>query len=453
MITTNLTIYRVPAHLILAFTYSLICLTSCRPSFSDVDCNTLLGLHNTFIANDTHGESARANDTNILIDYSGSMHKPIAEAIDVMYHIQNILKGNSCQYYRVGETKPKPIDINSQENELAAIASYNESRSLLDQALELIVEHPYEQSVLISDFELDAGQRQVVITPSEKLSVQTSIEFSAWAKPYFHKWITAGNQIDFFIVNFQQDNKTKHLYFAVFTPLSWVDNDNAIYKRMLSFDRTDMHHVSFSTSGLIIITTHEGKGFEDAPNYTEPLNYCAGIDFESYTIYAQSLKEYAMTSEDSMLLDGIKIKNSISGLSVLGLELKAQEVTDVIQERNRLRSIGDTTQADQELLPLETTADIWKALLLENGEVKIVFKSKMDGLSAIPQGDWIKIELYPIYSNFKLSEDQRNWLTWQSGGSQAFVVPALCNSIEEAMAEVYFEKPNKPLYTFYLHFQ
>lgn len=109
-------------------------------------------------------------------------------------------------------------------NRIISQDSYNNTSAPLEKALQRIVKEG-RPAFLITDFEEYENSQ---------------IQLEAWAKKYFIDWINKGNSIIFYVMDYEENGKQKHLYFTVFDGGQYAllkDVEDALAGRANNFTR------------------------------------------------------------------------------------------------------------------------------------------------------------------------------------------------------------------------
>lgn len=116
------------------------------------------------------------------------------------------LKISSAKFFVVGE---KSLDLIAgiSEKDLFArvtnVKNYNRNYAALDNALNQIV-NDKKRAVFVTDGELfskDGGESEL-----------------PWARDGFAKWLKDGNKLSFYVTDFVEKGKKKHVFYMIFTP-------------------------------------------------------------------------------------------------------------------------------------------------------------------------------------------------------------------------------------------
>ena len=202
--------------------------------------------------------------------------------------------------------------------------SYTKQYAPIENTLEKIV-NENRSALLITDFEEYTG----------------TIQKSAFATPYFNKWLEAGNEITFYITDYKEGNKDKHLYYIIFdSPKRELLKDfkdgltgkPENYKTfLLSADAFDLttEYLSVTKGG----NYHDSQGDDNVTVVNEK------GDEESFAIFDGLFAEYyplgatwkdVVSNASSFTEEGVPAKDKFLHLfSKLFLDLSHQDSYDI----------------------------------------------------------------------------------------------------------------------------
>lgn len=116
--------------------------------------------------------------------------------------IVNQMKDHGTEFFSLANNKLEPLEGNSEEifNKILNPASYRNHAAPIRAALDSII---------------DSNRPALLVTDYEEYDGKT-IHKSAYARPYFTKWLKAGNDITFLIIDYNERGKAKKIYFTIF---------------------------------------------------------------------------------------------------------------------------------------------------------------------------------------------------------------------------------------------
>ena len=144
---------------------------------------------------------------NAYFDFSDGMQLAYADADtkEVLKGVVNKLVGVSDKFdmYSLADDSIvslpfKPTDL---YNSIISSASYNHQNAPIEKTLKKIVEE---------------GRSALMVTDFEEYTTDKVVQHSAFATPYFDKWLSQGKDITFFVTDYVENGKNKHLYYIVF---------------------------------------------------------------------------------------------------------------------------------------------------------------------------------------------------------------------------------------------
>lgn len=183
---------------------------------------------------------------------------------------------NSTKFYVVGEKSMDRIDDMSQTALFARVTNpknYNRNYAALDSALNKIVAEK---------------KRAVFVTDGELFTKNSGESEMPWARNGFAQWLKAGNKLSFFVTDFIENKKKKHVFYMIFTPASEVGSAVEVAATLeyalksnpgLRYDVFHFQNNSFSLK----------KGF-DGKN---PGSFDMDLAVEGYAFNAKNNWEYA----------------------------------------------------------------------------------------------------------------------------------------------------------------
>ncbi len=291
-------------------------------------------------------------DFSIYLDYSSGMKIAFSdENSKKMYELFiNSLKISQVDLYEVSKGEINPIK-NLEKSALYEKVKNHElfvnNYAPLDKAVDQIVKKNAE-SVFITDGELydrELGERD-----------------DPWAREAFGKWLKAGNTIEFFITNFIEGGKQKHVFFMFFIPNhkayenKGIANDFKYYlENSLEAKKITYEHLSFSNSDFNLIQDYETEKSGGAnPNAgldeTNYINKGDELHFEyhEYMTDWDDMRKYIFNISDDMgnpkkggdpLISKLYFEqNSLEFFDIKELGLK---VYDARRDFNRLKKMKE----------------------------------------------------------------------------------------------------------------
>lgn len=157
-----------------------------------------------YVKEDIPLEEALPEKFDSYIDFSdGMQYAYVDQSIkNNLQGVVNKLTKNS-EFFSLanGEITPMgKMESTKIYNQIIDADSYSLQSAPLEKALDSIVKNG-RPAFMVTDFEEYNGGR---------------IQQENYAKDYFIKWLNEGNDITFYIMNFNENGKNKHLYFVVF---------------------------------------------------------------------------------------------------------------------------------------------------------------------------------------------------------------------------------------------
>ena len=236
--------------------------------------------------------------------------------------------------------------------------SYKKQNAPIEKTLEKIVGEG-KSALLITDFEEYTGV----------------MEKSAFATPYFKKWLEAGKDITFFVTDYLENGKDKHLYYIVF--------DNPLHKLVKLIEDgmqgKPQNYKKFllSTTSYVVVTDYpaeiKGGSYRDSKgndNVTaviedgdgesfaklDSLNaeyYPLGVNWQDIVVNAKSLMEEGVPAEDkfSHLFSNLYLDISkLDSYTIKSLDLKVynieKDLASYTMNQEALMSKGTENEAN-----------------------------------------------------------------------------------------------------------
>lgn len=219
-----------------------------------------------------------ADRFRIYVDFSGSMQYAFAdEATEQLYTLFiNSLKISSVDFFEVNKDEIRKIeglDKSDLYKQIKDTRKFTGVNAPLNKTLQEIV-NQVEEAVFITDGELwKDGERD-----------------DPWAREEFARWLKAGHRIDFFITDYMEKGKEKHLFFMFFVPKHQVRNKESITAQFLYYLENSLEvkaltydYFSFSATDFQLVQDYETATSGGANEYLE-------LDAESYVNAADTYK-------------------------------------------------------------------------------------------------------------------------------------------------------------------
>lgn len=430
----------------------LIVCVSCGPGITENTCKNLQEYTSKYLPELTKTNNTVSRDIHIFIDYSMSMQELLTDAIVHLEDLKAIIEGRKASFYRMGASNPVKISMANVQNEVRNLENYNETRTLLDKSLESIVSKTNQQSVFVSDFEMDQGYTRPVTIEGENR--ETSLVLDAWAKVSFKKWLLAGNQIDFFIKPYND----RKLFIVFFTPQSSLKDNNAILNRFLASGNSNkLNRLTFSLNHFFVTSRYKNsvKGFPEDYPYFDEESFCQNGYYESYSLVRGSFIDYIksdkIADEDKVFLRKKFLHKESNNQLDIQLNVSCYDLTENINNWNALKTqaeLDDKAPITFNHKENKTLPNIFQLKKLPNNELGIAFNPGLDP-SEIDAENTILVKVQATKFTLKTSDASRNLLTWitRDGG---FKVQVLYKSIYEAVNEAVINSKNKLLYAYIL---
>ncbi|MCF0224945.1 MAG: hypothetical protein HUK20_11810 [Fibrobacter sp.] len=150
--------------------------------------------------------------------------------------------------------------------------SYNKIYAPLDKALDQIV---------------SAGKRAIFITDGELYNKAVGESDRPWAREGFAKWLSAGNKLSFYVTNYVEEKKEKHVFYMVFTPKDDINTEKDITTRL------DVSLKQMSLDSLAFVSFHfNNNSYYLEKRYPTPKEGGVAEELEKY-------ENYHINSEDN----------------------------------------------------------------------------------------------------------------------------------------------------------
>lgn len=143
---------------------------------------------------------------SVYVDFSDGMNAAYGTGLsqDVLRRVINVFTGanNQASFFSLANDEITPLDLPQTEvyNAIMSGKNYDKPRAPIEKTLKEIVEKK-QSCLLITDFEEYNG---------------AVIQQQNYAKDYFIEWLSSGNDIVFYKIDYKEKAKDKKLYFVVF---------------------------------------------------------------------------------------------------------------------------------------------------------------------------------------------------------------------------------------------
>lgn len=162
----------------------------------------------SFVAEQHTQPEAMPEGAAMYVDFSDGMHSAYADG-SIKGNLQSIVNKMTRQqggtdFYSMASNEVKPLEMNDDPtkifNYIMDPKSYNNTAAPIEKTLAQIVEQG-KPAFIVSDFEEYKNGK---------------IQQENYARDYFVKWLKAGNDITFYVMDYKEKGKKdKHLYFVV----------------------------------------------------------------------------------------------------------------------------------------------------------------------------------------------------------------------------------------------
>jgi len=206
-ISKTLGFFRI-AGMLCAIIFVISC-TSCKDKsakFNDYDeeLGKRIESYNTAIT--TNLSNSKSGNPALYIDFSSGIYKAFADpAIKrMMTDCFNTVLAQKFDVYKLGTNKITPLNISNTTQlgqQVSDPAQYVDIWAPIQSAVEKIV---------------DGNNDALLITDFEEWQKNSEVTNTAFLKIPFSKWLSKGNTVHFFIVDYKEGKVDKHLYFTVF---------------------------------------------------------------------------------------------------------------------------------------------------------------------------------------------------------------------------------------------
>jgi hypothetical protein len=438
-------------------------LASCKkdPTNFYVETKDLTQFHQSYVSQKA---GAKPSDSvAVFIDYSKGMHEGMLATMDFVKEILTIVNTPKTVYYKVGAADVPPrVSITQSENVPWNIGNYQETRSVLDKPVDMIVS-ANQTSVYITDFELVKGMQELQIVQDGK-TFKTSIDISAWAVNQFEDWLRKGNAIDVFARRFNKTNswvpqqQTQYIYILIFTPKALLSEQAALINRLqergFSESGDNLKHYRFSAEDIALKQTYQDKanigGATDnaVPNVVH-------VNFPEFDFYNYQQKDLMkipeVNPEDQRFLHNLFLANAPVNYPNLQLNLRTYDVTSQYQAffdyLNPVEEEGDSVKKTfgfQEPSPVEDVFEL--AFDPKKKEIGLKLHPNFAGVES---RKLFKVDVVIDQAKPEFDPQMIETLKWTD--ARGFEVPSLAKSLTEGLSRI--DMRNRVLYTYYIEIE
>jgi hypothetical protein len=150
--------------------------------------------------------SSTSGKTSAYFDFSDGMNwayqndttKTLLQSI-----VNKITGDNDMSVYSLANNNIIPLKKKQTElyNTIIDATSYQNQNAPIEKTLSKIVKD---------------GNSAIMVTDFEEYTTNGTVQHQNFAKPYFEKWLSQGNDITFFITDYVENGLAKHLYYIIF---------------------------------------------------------------------------------------------------------------------------------------------------------------------------------------------------------------------------------------------
>lgn len=371
-----------------------------------------------FVATQLPLESSLPNKgVDAYIDFSNGMQHAYKDAVikDNLMGIVNKLTKTS-EFYSLANEEITPLgrqDSKEIFNRIVSEKSYDNTSAPIEKTLERILSEQ-RPAFLMTDFEEFTGGR---------------IQLENYAKKYFTDWLKAGNNITFYVMDFVENGKSKHLYFTVFDDYGQSlvkEIDDALEGKQVNYTRFQLANNLFPAERFYEKQISDGEnvkykgGYFKGGNYHDPneVDAVSMIDEsgtkQSYRVlegwiaefypsqaesWSQILENARMLAEDKLDPQAVREEKVIpfrhllserffnltlnSGYDIEELDLKVYDVTGQYRKQ-----FDENYQGNDKAVPVYDMLKLGKNSVDDPGqfEVWIDFDPKFSGEFSSPEG-------------------------------------------------------------------
>lgn len=183
----------------------------------------------------------------LLVAYNNDSTKNMTRSI------VNKITGDSTMIFSLANNVITKLDMHQTD-------LYN---YIMDPKSYMNLNAPIEKTLnkIVSD-----GKSALLVTDFEEYTPDGKVQHQAFAKKYFEKWLSQGNDITFYVTNYIEDRLPKHLYFIVFdnkrhSLLNNIEESLTGYSSLYSKYTLSTNPWTFTTN---YIAEHKGGTYHDA---------------------------------------------------------------------------------------------------------------------------------------------------------------------------------------------
>jgi hypothetical protein len=436
----------------------------------------------------TRSGKTLGDGASVYLDMSGGMNYAYAEVEHqkILQAIINKLAANSAiQFYELASGNITANDMNHTDlyNYMMNRNNYLHQCAPIENTLKEIVTKE-QPALLMTDFEEYKG---------------TVIEKAAYAKKYFIEWLAAGFNITFYKWDYNEGNKPKHMFLAVFDDnanrlKSLVDNAVRLIKPDIDMYVLASRDYAYPTSSNypslkqggnyhndkgqdIVTAVLEDGGPEAYVSYAKPYATAAGKpgQFAPLDNLIGTFAEYyplgvdwqsAIENSKRMQEVGVAAENTYKHLiSNLYIDFGAQNGYLINKVEVRMFDMQKTMEEMSKQI-LDSSIDVNKLDAIEKPEVNEVLTASMEKVSNGNSGNgWTLINVdfddkfgglfsttelstHLFKANVVISDAQPNldvddFFNWDGN-------PSLVNSVKETLTASSSNPDGRILYTYYI---
>lgn len=434
------------------------------------------------LARPVANSAATSTDIDCFLDYSLGMGEGMRATASINASLKNFLGGRTVTYYKVGVADDPPqIDINSPAANLIDLNNYKEPASKLKVAVDRMTAHKNKVSLFITDFE-----RVEDVSLKQNLPGAPGphpIDASAWAQNDFKDWLTAGNQIDVFAVQFAKPDywfdksHAKYpnwIYTLVFTPGAIVNNDAAFKSSVVPFlseayraaGANDYKHFTYTANAFAIepgSTSSNGNANENVIVQSS-FTTTSPKGFEFYEFASDDLVKFNgdATQKDKRIINKLRVTSQIPFFSDTKFGINVHDVTQPLANLYKSASqaaapvttdpeTGKTSAAGTKAAtpsfepgqPAESVFDF----VYNVGTKEVGIKLSPD-FSGVAQTSVYKVDVILVSSTKRDFNESDQVMALNYGGGYA--IRSLGDSVKLAVRDVAAGMDGKVLYSFFI---
>lgn len=150
--------------------------------------------------------NVKKDTPGLFIDFSAGINNAFSTSTvkNLLSECFNTVLTNQLEVYKLGSNEVTPLPVTNTTQlgqEISNQGNYKDIWAPIQQAVTKIT---------------DADNDALLITDFEEWNNKTEVTSTAYLKLPFSKWLTKGNSIHFFIVDYKEGNADKHIYFTIF---------------------------------------------------------------------------------------------------------------------------------------------------------------------------------------------------------------------------------------------